>query len=96
LLTKLGKLPEFELGDDDATPGLAGAGQRRKHQFQHGALAESVRNNLCPAAFFAEQSLQQVRRARGFALSDGQAQMRDTGFEVVFKAGDGRRELGLV
>jgi hypothetical protein len=37
--------------------------ERAEHQLQDGLLAESIRHDLHPPTFFAEQALDQIRRA---------------------------------
>ena len=43
MLSQALQLFELEFRDHDPFPGVAGANQRRIHEFQHGALAEGMR-----------------------------------------------------
>jgi hypothetical protein len=78
----------FELGDLDRAPSLGGADERTEHQFQDRAFAECIGDDLEPTALLDKKSFKQIRRADGTAMRHREAQMGDTGFEVVHEAGD--------
>lgn len=55
------ELTFFELGHLDFAPVLGSADESRIHQFQHGALAEGMRDHLGAPPLFAEQALEEIR-----------------------------------
>jgi hypothetical protein len=50
------KLPTFELGDLDRAPSFGGSDERTEHQFQHGPLAECIRDDFETTAFLDKQA----------------------------------------
>src|SRR6516225_7369893 len=80
------QLTLFELGNADATPVFGGADQRRVHQFQDGALAESMRDDLGAPPLLAKQPLQEIGGADRPAMAEREAQMGDAGLEIVLKS----------
>ena len=95
LFSKRGELPSLEFAHRHTAPGLARSNDGGKHQLHHRALAEGVRNDLRSPALLAEESLEQIGRARDSAMSDRHPQMRDAGVEVVLEARHGRRKFTL-
>ena len=59
-------------------------------------LGSSPSTGLQASALLQKQTLQEVGRAGRASVGDRQAQVRDTGFEVVLEAGHGRGQFGLV
>ena len=56
--------------------------------FEHRLLAEAIGNDFQPPPFFDEQPFEEVRRPCETTMRDRQAQVRDTGLEIVLETGE--------
>ncbi len=84
-------LTALEVGDPDRPPAFGGADHGAEHELEDRLLAEGVGDDRQAPSLLDEQTLHQVGGADRPAVVDGQAQVRDAGFEVVPEAGDSRR-----
>src|SRR2546426_12103502 len=73
------QLTLLELADLDPPPAIRGPDDGGVHQLQDRPLAEGVRDDLRPPAFFEEEALEQVRRADHAAMPQRKAQVRNAG-----------------
>ena len=74
LVANSGQLSAFEFGHTQTTPAFGCSDQSGIHQLEHGALAESVWDDLGASPLLAEQPLEQVGRADGTPVREREAE----------------------
>jgi hypothetical protein len=94
LIANSGQLSAFEFGHTQTAPAFGCSDQSGIHQLEHGALAESVRDDLGASPLLAEQPLEQVGGADRTPVGEGEAEMSNACFEVVLQARQRRPDLG--
>src|SRR5262249_14251956 len=67
------ELTQLEFRETQTPPAFCSAAERAEHQLQDGLPAESIRHDLHPPTFFAEQALDQIRRAGRATMCNWQA-----------------------
>ena len=78
-----GQLAAFEFGHAQATPAFGRADQRSVHQFEYGAFAEGMRDDLGAPSLLTEQPLEHVGSADRPPMREWEAQMGNARFKVV-------------
>src|SRR5207245_10535229 len=77
------QLTLLELAHREAAPAVGRADDGRIHELQHGALPESVRDDLRAPALLEKEPLEQICGANHPAMAGWEAEMSDAGVEVI-------------
>src|SRR5437899_3992148 len=80
------QLTLLELAHREAAPAVGRADDGRIHELQHGALPESVRDDLRAPALLEKEPLEQICGANHPAMAEWEAEMSDAGVEVIAEA----------